>query len=86
MRIMYCKFNMFDMNSMVLSVDDAKGTQPLFMGSFDDVSNYMAAEYQTERYDKIVLAGPYAEAVQDRILTYSKTNYNYDNINIEVVE
>ena len=83
---MYCNFNMFDMNSMVLNIEEGKETQPLFMGSFDDISNYMAAEYQTKQYDKIVLAGPYAEAVQDRILTYSKKNYNYDNINIEVVK
>ncbi len=86
MRIMYCNFNMFDMNSIVLNIEEGKETQPLFMGSFDDISNYMAAEYQTKQYDKIVLAGPYAEAVQDRILTYSKKNYNYDNINIEVVK
>lgn len=83
---MYCNFNMFDMNSMVLNIEEGKETQPLFMGSFDDISNYIAAEYQTKQYDKIVLAGPYAEAVQDRILTYSKKNYNYDNINIEVVK
>lgn len=83
---MYCNFNMFDMNSIVLNIEEGKETQPLFMGSFDDISNYMAAEYQTKQYDKIVLAGPYAEAVQDRILTYSKKNYNYDNINIEVVK
>ena len=46
----------------------------------------MATEYQTHNYDKIVLAGPYAEVVQDRILMYSRANYNFDDINIEVVK
>jgi hypothetical protein len=74
------------MNSMVCEVKDEKESRPLFTGTFEEISNYMAAEYQTKQYDKIVLAGPYAEAVQDRIITYSKTNYNYDNINIEVIK
>lgn len=45
----------------------------------------MTAEYQTGNYEKIVLAGPYAEAVEQKIRTQSKTNYNCENINIEVI-
>lgn len=86
MRLMYCNFNMFDMNAQVLALEEGKEGWPVFTGAFEDVCNYMAAEYQTKKYDKIILAGPYAEAVQDRVITYGKLNYNLDNINIEVVE
>ena len=82
---MFCNFDMFSMTSTVLSMEEGKDVYPLFMGTFEDISNYMAAEYQTHRYDKIVLAGPYAEAVQDRIVTYSIVNYNQNEINIEIV-
>lgn len=82
---MYCLFNMFDMNSQVVALDINGKSHNLFMGSFDDISNYMAAEYQTKKYEKIVLAGPYGVALADRIRTYSKMNYNYEDINIEVV-
>jgi len=46
----------------------------------------MATEYQTHKYDKIVLGGPYAEAVESRVRAYSRTNYNFEDINIEVIE
>lgn len=85
MRIMYCDFSMFDMTSQVMAVEEGKQSWPLFTGTFEDVCNYMAAEYQTHDYEKIVLAGPYADAVQDRVITYSKVNYNYEDINIEVI-
>lgn len=86
MRVMFCNFNMFDMNSLVVAVPEDGESYPLFMGDFENICNYMAAEYQTKNYDKIMLSGPYAEAVADRVRTYSKTNYNLDDINIEVVK
>ncbi len=82
---MYCKFNMFTMQSPVVIIDADKQHDG-FIGGLDDVCNYMAAEYQTHNYEKIVLAGPYANAVAERIKTYSKINYNFDEINIEVIE
>lgn len=86
MPIMYCNFNMFDMTSQVLAVDEGKQTWPLFTGTFEDICDFMATEYQTHKYDKIVLSGPYANAVEDRVRTYSKVNYNFENINIEVIK
>ena len=85
MSIIYCNFNMFDMNSQVIAIGPEGDNKNLFMGSFEDVCNYIAAEYQTRNYEKVVLAGPYGTALEDRIRTYSKMNYNYNDINIEVV-
>jgi hypothetical protein len=58
----------------------------LFAGTFEDVCEFMAGEYQANDYEKIVLAGPYADAVEDRVRAYSKVNYNFNNINIEVIK
>ena len=82
---MYCNFNMFDMNSQVLAVKEGAESWPLFTGDFESICNYMAAEYQTHEYEKIVLSGQYASAVEDRVRAYSKVNYNFDDINIEVI-
>lgn len=86
MRVMFCNFNMFDMNSQVLAVAEDAEPWPLFTGTFEDVCNFMAAEYRTNEYEKIVLAGPYAEVVEDRVRTYSKVNYgNTEDIKFEVI-
>ena len=84
--IMFCNFNMFDVNSQVVSVESNGTMKSLFSGNFEDICEFMAGEYQNNDYEKIVLAGPYAEAVEDRVIAYSKANYSFDNINIEVIE
>ena len=85
MCIMYCNFNMFDLNAQVVSVNENNTNAALFYGNFEEVSEFMAAEYQTHNYEKIVLGGAYARTLEDRIRAYSKVNYNFDDINIEVI-
>ncbi len=83
---MFCKFNMFDMNTQVYSIQENENTVPLFKGTADEIANLMSAEYQTGKYEKIVLAGPYGETLEQKIRTYSKTNYNCEDVKIEVIE
>ena len=85
-RYMYCNFNMFDINAQVVAIQEGAQTWPLFTGTFEDVCDFMATEYQTHQYNKIVLGGPYAEAVESRVRAYSRINYNFEDINIEVIE
>ena len=86
MPIMYCNFNMFDINAQVVYVDEGKESFALFTGTFEEVCEFMAEQYQSHKYQKIVLGGPYAEAVENRVRAYSRTNYNFNDINIEVIE
>jgi len=46
----------------------------------------MAEEYQRNDYNKIILTGPYAEVLEQRIRTYSQTrfNNNFKELNIEI--
>lgn len=87
MPIMYCNFNMFDMSSPVLCIAEGEDSYPIFRGSFEEVCDFMATEYQTNKYNKIILAGPYATTLEDRVRTYALINYNnVENINIEVIK
>ena len=83
---MFCNFNLFDVNAQVVAVRENGSTKPLFSGNFEEVCEFMASEYQNNNYDKIILAGPYATAVEDRVRAYSIANYNFKNINIEIME
>ena len=76
---------MFDAESQVYVLQEGQDSYSIFKGNFEELTNFMATEYQTHKYEKIVLAGPYAQVVEQRIRTFSKTNYNFDDINIEVI-
>ena len=84
-RLMFCQYNMFDAESQVYVLQEGQDSYSIFKGNFEELTNFMATEYQTHKYEKIVLAGPYAQVVEQRIRTFSKTNYNFDDINIEVI-
>ena len=45
MRIMFCNFDMFNINSQVIAMEEGKEAWPLFTGDFENICNYMAAEY-----------------------------------------
>lgn len=85
MRVMFCNFNMFDINAQVVCAQENGDNYTLFTGTFEDVCEFMAGEYQNNLYDKIVLAGQYGPVLADRIRAYSIANYNFKNINIEVI-
>ena len=86
MPLIFCNFNMFDMTAQVLAVREGADSWPLFTGTFEEVCDFMAAEYQTGKYEKIVLAGPYAYVVEDRTRAYAMANYNNGiDIKIEVI-
>ena len=85
-KYMYCNFNMFDINAQVVGVQEGAQTWPLFTGTFEDICDFMATEYQTGKYERIVLAGPYASVVEDRTRAYAMTNYNNGiDMKIEVI-
>ena len=75
MPVIYCNLNMFDMTSQVFAIKENAESWPLFAGTFEEICEFIATEYQTRKYDKIVLSGPYATAVEDRVRAYSLANY-----------
>ena len=86
MSIMYCNFNMFELKSDVLSIDEENNTTIIYTDTFDKICEFMSEAYQTHNYEKIVLAGPYAIALEGHIRGYSRAKYGKDDeINIEVI-
>lgn len=77
---------MFDMVSPVFSLSTNGDSELIFRGTFEDVCAFMAQTYATKEFEKVILAGPYAESVGDRVRSYYRTNYNLDDINIEIME
>ena len=85
MPVMFCYIDPFTMEQAVtkLTPGDAEN---IFHGSIDEVTTFMAEEYNHEKYDRIVLNGPLAETIADQIRTYSLTKYNNREIEIEVLK
>ena len=84
--IMFCRFNMFDINSQVIAIKEGEESFPVFSGNFEDICSFIAAEYSTNKYEKIVLSGPYADTLSVRIRAYSRANYNFEDLHIEVID
>ena len=86
MHVIYCNMNMFTLNSTVYDINEDEHGTSLFSGNFEEVSDFIAAEYKTGKYGKVILAGPYAEALEDRVRAYSALNYDMNDIKIEIME
>ena len=85
MPIMFCYFDPFTITQCVLSITADNSTQ-LCSGTMQEVCDLMAAYYATGNYSQIVLKGTLAKSAADQIRTYAKTNYNLNEIKIEVLD
>jgi hypothetical protein len=50
-----------------------------------EIAVFMAQAYSTKKYDRIVLQGSQTEKIVEDIRFYGLTNYNLNNIEIEVI-
>ena len=50
-----------------------------------EIAVFMAQAYSTKKYDRIVLKGSQTEQIVEDIRFYGLTNYNLNNIEIEVI-
>ena len=85
MPVMFCQFNMFDVESQVYCIEEGQESYSMFKGNFEEITDFLAAEYQQHEYEKIVLAGPYAEVVEQRVRTSAAKNFDCQDIKIEVI-
>ena len=86
MPIMFCQYNMFDVESQVYVIQEGTETYSMFKGNFEELTDFMAEEYQRNDYEKIILTGPYAEVLEQRIRNYNQKYFsNGKQVKIEVV-
>ena len=84
--LMICNYNMFDIESQVYAIKDGEHTVSIFKGNFEELTDFMAEEYQRNDYEKIILTGPYAEVLEQRIRNYNQKYFsNGKQVKIEVV-
>jgi len=85
MPIMFCYFDPFTYTHTILAIN-GESSITLANGTTEEVCDLMAGFYSTGDYEQIVLKGTLAESAADRIRSYSKVNYNLNDINIEVLQ
>ena len=54
MPIMFCQYNMFDVESQVYVIEEGTESYSLFKGNFEEITDFIAAEYRSG-YSKVVL-------------------------------
>lgn len=82
---MFCYIDPFIMNQDVVRLTPGS-TEVIFHGTLGEISDFMVAEYANQEYDRITLKGTLAETVADQIRMKSKTNYNINDIKVEVLK
>ena len=86
MPIIFCNVNPFTVYQYVLEVSKTSNRE-IYKGNLEQVADFMANAYSTNQYDKIVLQGNvYANFLEEKIRTYAKTNYDLNEIKIEVIK
>lgn len=84
MPVIYCSIDPFVMNQTVLEMSD-NNTKAIFNGNMTEIAVFMAQAYSTKKYDRIILQGSQTEKIVEDIRFYGLTNYNLNNIEIEVI-
>lgn len=84
MPVIYCNIDPFVMKQSVLEMSN-NGAEVIFSGNMTEIAVFMAQAYSTKKYDRIVLQGSQTEKIVEDIRFYGLTNYNLNNIEIEVI-
>ena len=84
MPIIFCYIDPFTMQQAVIKLTPEDAIN-IFHGNIDEITTFIAEEYNHDDYDRIVLKGTLADSVADQIRAYSLTKYNNKEIEIEVL-
>lgn len=86
MKKIFCNLNLFDQNQQVFIIDDC-GQQYITNIDFENLSEKISTMSNISDINHIVLAGPkiFCSKVANEILTYSKINYNRNEIEVEII-
>lgn len=85
MPVMFCYIDPFIMSQQVVEITPDNNTV-IFKGSLEAACEYMANQYESKEYDRIVLKGGLADSAAEMIREYAITKYSAKNIKIEVLK
>lgn len=85
MNTIFCNINLFDLNQSILLLSEDK-YMPIGQSDFQDLGSTIALLCDTYQVNNVQLIGhsEYAQVVKRDILTFSKMNYNNNNIEVTI--
>lgn len=88
MKRIYCELHLFDLNQKVYIVDTDTGEKEcVAMTTMEDLPEVISAISNEKKIGHVYLSGNsvLGNAVSEDIVAYSKMNYNWNNIIVEVL-
>lgn len=89
MKRVYCEIHMFDLHQSIYVVDPAAGNkEQVAITTLEELPEVISAICDARQVFKVTLAGNsvYGAAVAEDLLAYSKQNYSWNNIEVEVLK
>ena len=89
MKRIYCELHLFDLNQKVYIVDTDTGEKEcMAIATMETLPEVISAVSNEKKINHVYLAGNsvLGNAVSEDIIAYSKMNYNWNNIIVEVLK
>ena len=89
MKKIYCELHMFDLNQRIFIVDPETGyKEQVAMVPMEELPEVISAISSEQHINQVLFAGNsiFGEAVSEDVVTYSKLNYNNNEIKVEVLK
>lgn len=89
MKKIYCELHMFDLNQRIFIVDPETGyKEQVAMAPMEELPEVISAISSERHINQVLFAGNsiFGEAVSEDVVTYSKLNYNNNEIKVEVLK
>ena len=89
MKKIYCELHLFDLNQKVYIVDPETGNkEPVAITTMEGLPEVISAISDNRGVNKVILTGNsvFGEAIAQDIIEYSKRNYSWNDIKVEVLK
>lgn len=89
MKKIYCELHMFDLNQRIFIVDpETEYKEQVAMAPMEELPEVISAISSEQHINQVLFSGNsiFGEAVSEDVVTYSKLNYNNNEIKVEVLK
>jgi monoamine oxidase len=89
MKKIYCELHIFDLHQSVYIIDPSTGDKEcIAIATMEELPEVISAISSEKKISKVLLSGNsvFGDTVSESIVKYSKKNYNWNNIEVEVLK
>lgn len=89
MKKIYCDIHMFDLHQKIYIIDSETGDEEcVAITTIEELPEIISAISNEKKVNNVLLSGNsiIGIAVSEDIISYSRTNYNWNNIKVEVLK